>query len=92
MLVTLNSADRRQSLLKIKVSLEVSNQKDVAKIQQIMPRVIDNFQTYLRELRTEDLRGSAGMYLLREELFTRISVAAKPAKVSAVLFKEMLVQ
>ena len=91
-LVTLNSADRRQSLLKIKVSLEVPNQKDVAKIQQIMPRVIDNFQTYLRELRTEDLRGSAGMYLLREELFTRINVAVKPAKVSAVLFKEMLIQ
>ena len=92
MLVTLNSADRRPRLLKIKVSLEVSNQKDVATIEQLMPRVIDNFQAYVRELRAEDLRGSAGMYMLREELFTRINVAVKPAKVSAVLFKEMLIQ
>ena len=92
MLVTVNFADRRQSLLKIKVSLEVPNQKDVAKIQQIIPRVNNKFQTYLRELRIGDLRGSAGMHLLREELFTSINVAVKPAKVSVVLFKEMLVQ
>ena len=57
-----------------------------------MPRVVDNFQTYLRELRLDDLRGSAGMYRLREELLTRINVAVQPSKVSAVLFKEMLVQ
>ena len=52
----------------------------------------DSFQTYLRELRLDDLRGSAGMYRLREELLTRINVAVQPSKVSAVLFKEMLVQ
>ena len=92
MIVNLNTTERRQSLLKIKVSLEVSEQKDVAMIQELTPRVVDNFQTYLRELRLDDLRGSAGMYRLREELLTRINIAVEPAKVKAVLFKEMIVQ
>ena len=92
MVVNLNTTERRQSLLKIKVSLEVSEQKDVVKIQDLIPRVVDNFQTYLRELRLDDLRGSAGMYRLREELLTRINIAVEPAKVNAVLFKEMIVQ
>ena len=76
----------------IKNNWKNSQKKDVANIQALMPRVVDNFQTYLRELRLDDLRGSAGMYRLREELLTRINVAVQPSKVSAVLFKEMLVQ
>jgi flagellar FliL protein len=92
MIVNLNTTERRQSLLKIKVSLEVAEQKDVEVVQELTPRVVDNFQTYLRELRLDDLRGSAGMYRLREELLTRINIAVEPAKVKAVLFKEMIVQ
>ena len=92
MIVNLNTTERRQSLLKLKVSLEVAEQKDVAVVQELTPRVVDNFQTYLRELRLDDLRGSAGMYRLREELLTRINIAVEPAKVKAVLFKEMIVQ
>ena len=57
-----------------------------------MPRIVDNFQVYLRELRLEDLRGSAGLYRLREELLSRVNIAAQPAQVNDVLFKEMLVQ
>ena len=72
--------------------LELENKEDVSKVQAVLPRIIDNFQVYLRELRIEDLRGSAGLYRLREELLTRVATAAAPAKVSDVLFKEMLVQ
>ena len=65
---------------------------DIPRLETILPRIIDNFQVYLRELRIEDLQGSAGLYRLREELLTRVSVAAAPAKVHDVLFKEMLIQ
>jgi flagellar FliL protein len=92
MLVNLNAGGRRQSYLKIRVSLELSNPLDIPRIEQVMPRIVDNFQTYLRELRVEDLQGAAGVYRLREELLNRVNVAVKPAKVSDVLFKEMLVQ
>jgi flagellar FliL protein len=53
---------------------------------------VDSFQVYLRELRVEDLKGSAGMYRLREDLLRRINEAARPVKISDVLFKEMLIQ
>ncbi|MBF0167744.1 MAG: flagellar basal body-associated FliL family protein [Alphaproteobacteria bacterium] len=92
MLVNLNSPGRRQSYLKIRVSLELSNPMDQPRIEQMMPRIVDNFQVYLRELRVEDLQGAAGVYRLREELLSRVNGAVKPTKVNDVLFKEMLVQ
>ncbi|TAN51118.1 MAG: flagellar basal body protein FliL [Rhodospirillales bacterium] len=92
MLVNLNSPGRRQSYLKIRVSLELGSPMDQPRIEQMMPRIVDNFQVYLRELRVEDLQGAAGVYRLREELLSRVNGAVKPTKVNDVLFKEMLVQ
>lgn len=92
MLVNLNTSGRRTSYLRVVVSLELASEADVARVEAVMPRVIDNFQVFLRELRVEDLRGSAGMYRLREELLLRVTAAAKPAEVRDVLFREMLVQ
>lgn len=91
-LVNLNSANRRTNFLKVSISLEIEKAEDVPKLQALMPRIIDSFQVYLRELRIEDLRGSAGMYRLREDLLRRINEAARPVKVNDVLFKELLVQ
>ncbi len=91
-LVNLNAGGGKQSYLKIRVSLEVADQTMLPQIEQMMPRIVDNFQVYLRELRPEDLAGSEGMFRLREELLIRVSAAAKPAKINDVLFKEMLVQ
>ena len=58
----------------------------------LKPRIVDNFQVYLRELRIEDLRGSAGVYRLREELLARVNTAVQPVKVKNVLFNEVLIQ
>jgi flagellar FliL protein len=92
MLVNLNTAGRRPTFLKMQVSLELENEADVARLRTLSPRIIDNFQVYLRELRIDDLRGSAGVYRLREELLARVNAAVRPARVKDVLFKEMLVQ
>ncbi len=92
MLVNLNSTGKRPAFLKIKISIQVSRPEDIPAVEHVLPRIIDNFQVYLRELRLEDLKGSAGMYRLRQELLMRISAAAHPVKVRDVLFKEMLVQ
>lgn len=92
MLVNLNTSGRRPVFLKMSVSLEVSSESDIPRLKSLSPRIIDNFQVYLRELRVEDLRGSAGIYRLREELLARVNAAVRPTKVKDVLFKEMLVQ
>ena len=92
MLVNLQSNGRKQAFLKILVALELESPLDEPKVVQVLPRIIDSFQVYLRELRVEDLQGAAGMHLLREELLTRVQAAVKPAKVNDVLFREMMVQ
>lgn len=91
-LVNLNTGSRKATYLKIRVSLELQNQLDVPRVELLMNRIMDTFTVYLRELRIDDLKGSAGMYRLREELLLRVSSAVAPARVNDVLFKEMLVQ
>ena len=92
MLVNLNQAGKRKSYLKISIKLELASEQDVNAVTNIQPRIIDRFQVYLRELRIEDLEGSAGMQRLREELLNRVNKVAHPVKVRDVLFAELLVQ
>ena len=82
----------RVQYLKVKVVLEVKEEKQIEDIKPTMPRVTDIFQTYMRELRPVDLNGSAGLFRLKEELTRRVNAAVAPTKVSAVLFKEIMVQ
>jgi flagellar FliL protein len=87
-----NTNGERTQYLKVKVVLEVPNQELMQQITPVMPRIMDTFQTYLRELRPTDLDGSAGLYRLKEELTRRVNTAIAPNKVNAVLFKEIIVQ
>ncbi len=86
------SASDRTQYLKVKVTLELPDQAMSAQIQPVMPRLMDAFQTYLRELRPTDLDGSAGLYRLKEELTRRVNAAIAPSRINAVLFKEIVVQ
>ncbi|MBI3436526.1 MAG: flagellar basal body-associated FliL family protein, partial [Proteobacteria bacterium] len=56
-----NTGSERTQYLKVKVVLELPDEKLKEAIQPVMPRVLDAFQTYLRELRPTDLDGSAGL-------------------------------
>jgi flagellar FliL protein len=82
----------RIQYLKVKVVLEVKEEKQVETIKPTMPRVSDIFQTYMRELRPSDLNGSAGLFRLKEELTRRVNVVVAPSQVNAVLFKEIVIQ
>jgi flagellar FliL protein len=87
-----NPASERTQYLKVKIVLEVPDPEVVSQIQPLMPRVLDAFQTYLRELRPTDLDGSAGLYRLKEELTRRVNAAVSPNRITAVLIKEIVVQ
>ena len=82
----------RVQYLRVKVVLEIKDAKEVEAIKPNLPRVTDLFQTYLRELRPSDINGSAGLFRLKEELTKRVNSAVAPQQVSAVLFKEIVVQ
>ena len=86
-----NPGERIQ-YLKVKAVLELKEAPLVDKVKPSMPRVTDLFQTYLRELRANDLNGSVGLFRMKEELTKRVNVAIAPERVNAVLFKEVVIQ
>jgi flagellar protein FliL len=86
------AAGERVQYLKVKIVLELPDPALGAQIQPVMPRVMDAFQTYLREMRPADLEGSAGLYRLRDELTRRVNAMLAPNRINAVLFKEVVVQ
>ena len=93
-LVNVASSGGKPVFLKLAVSLELegTDETATAHLEPIMPRVVDQLQTYLRELRLEDLSGSSAMFRLKEELLRRVNLAAEPVKVKSVLFREMIIQ
>jgi flagellar FliL protein len=91
-LVNIQSNDGTPAYLKLSLSLEMDNDLAKTGMQVLMPRMVDQFQAYLRELRLDDLKGSEGVVRLKEELLRRAAVAAAPYKVRDVLLKQMIVQ
>ena len=91
-LVNIQSNDGTPAYLKLSLSLEMDNDLAKTGMTALMPRLTDQFQAYLRELRLEDLKGSEGVLRLKEELLRRADVAAAPYKVRDVLLKQMIIQ
>jgi flagellar protein FliL len=92
MIANLNNNMHKVAYVKLSARVEIPKPEDVEKVKAALPRLQDMMQTYLREMRPEELRGSAGTYRLREELLARANVAVAPAKVSDVLFTQLLVR
>lgn len=92
MLVNITGPEGRPAYLKLKLTLEAPDDATVAALGEHIPRVTDQFNGFLRELRTDDLAGSAGAYRLRLELLRRVNLVIAPMQVNAVLIEEMLVQ
>lgn len=92
MVVNVQSSDGRPTFLKLKLTLEMTDAHQAEVIQSQMPRLHDMLQGFLRELRPEELQGSAASFQLRSELARRVNLILAPGKIDAVLIEEMLVQ
>lgn len=92
MLVNITGPEGRPAYLKLKLTLEAPDDATVTALGEHIPRVTDQFNGFLRELRTDDLAGSAGAYRLRLELLRRVNLVIAPMQINAVLIEEMLVQ
>jgi flagellar FliL protein len=92
MVVNIQTADSRPTFLKLKLAFELPDEEVAEEIEPNAPRLADMFQTFLRELRPEDLSGSQGSYQLRMEILRRVNLVIAPAKINAVLIQEMLIQ
>lgn len=81
-----------QHFLKMKVALQITDAEAAKRLDAELPRVLDAFQIFLRELRPDDVQGSAAMLRVKEELLRRINLAVQPPLASDILFKEVIVQ
>ena len=88
----LDTGGHRASFIKLHAKLEVAHAADVPVLQAAVPQILDIFQTYLRSMRPEELRGGEGTFRLREALMNRIDIVLAPVQLSDMLFTEMLVQ
>lgn len=91
-LVNLNYGDGESNFLKLSIELKVESQEGRALIEAVMPRVIDSFLVYLRQLRIEDLEGAAGLHRLRQELLRRVNMVVDGVEIRSILFREILIQ
>ena len=89
--VNMQTADGRPTFLKLKLTLELPDGDAVEELDPNMPRMQDMFQSFLRELRPEDLSGSQGSYQLRMEILRRVNLVISPSRANAVLIEEMLI-
>jgi flagellar FliL protein len=91
MIVNLAGSGNNAQLLELMIVFEASDAAAFDEVPTEMPRLKDEFQTFLRELRVEDLNGSAGSYRLRIELLKRFNIVMAPAKADAALIESFLV-
>jgi flagellar FliL protein len=92
MLINLRTTGRRTSFLRVTISLEVKGKENKKEMDQLKPRIMDQFQTYLKELEVDDLQGSAGLKRLKEDLLARVNAVTAPIKVQSIRFGEFLVR
>ena len=91
MVVNMQTPDGKPTFLKLKLAFELPDHTTADTMDAEMPRLNDVFQTFLRELRPEDLAGSEGTLQLRAELQRRVNLVIAPSKVNGVLIEEMLI-
>ena len=77
--------------LKLATVLDLASEHSVEEIKAVEPRLLDAMQTYLIELKPDDIKGTAGMYRMRQELLRRVTDTL-PGSTRDVLFKTLILQ
>ncbi|MET3722445.1 flagellar basal body-associated FliL family protein [Sphingomonas trueperi] len=90
--VNLRSPDGAPRFLKLHLILVPGPKTTDAALKDKLPVVLDAYQPFLRELRPEDLGGSAAVYRLKEELMVRATRVLGPGMVKEVLIQDLIQQ
>jgi flagellar FliL protein len=88
MLVNLDALNGVGAFLKLKVSLELRSKADVASVERVLPRLLDEFNIYLSRMRVDEIKNGNGLHRVRAELKNRATQTVGPI-VNDVLFAEI---
>ncbi len=90
--VNLRSPDGQPRFLKVRFVLVPKHAGGEEKLKEKLPLILDAFQPFLRELRPEDLAGSASVFRLKEEMLVRATSVTGPDAVRDVLIQDLIQQ
>lgn len=92
MVVNLRSPDGQNAFLKINFALAAKDEKIAEELKKELPAIRDAMQPFLRELRPEDLAGSAAVYRIKEEMTRRAVQRVGPDKIDDIMIQDMVQQ
>jgi flagellar protein FliL len=92
LVVNLRSPDGSARFLKVHFMLVPGPKGNEETIKEKLPLILDAYQPFLRELRPEDLAGSAAVFRIKEELLRRAAGAAGSGFVEDVLIQDLVQQ
>lgn len=92
MVVNLRGADGAARFLKIRFTIVPVSASKGEEIKGKLPLIIDAFQPFLRELRPEDLAGSAAVFRIKEEMLVRATGAMGPHVIKDILIQDLIQQ
>jgi flagellar FliL protein len=92
MLVNLRTSDGNPHYLKVHFMLVAGPNATEQSLKDQIPLVLDAFQPFLRELRPEDLAGSAAVFRIKEELLARTHDALGDGMVDDILIQDLIQQ
>lgn len=92
MTVNLRSPDGAARFLRIHFMLVPGENTNAEELKTNLPILLDAYQPFLRELRPEDLAGSAAVFRIKEELMRRAASALGADTVSDVLIQDLVQQ
>jgi flagellar FliL protein len=92
MVVNLREADGSARFLKVRFTLIPVNPDKADDLKKKLPLIVDAFQPFLRELRPEDLSGSAAVFRIKEEMLVRATEAVGQHQIKDILIQDLIQQ
>jgi flagellar FliL protein len=92
MIVNLRTSDGNARYLKLHFMIEARSAAKVEPLKAKLPAIIDAYQPFLRELRPEDLNGSAAVFRIKEEMLVRATAAVGAGMVKDILIQDLVQQ
>lgn len=88
----LRNSNGANTMVKLKLNIELSSIDDIKTIEAMLPRINDTLLAHIVELTPDELSGSNGLYNLKKELLYRINMLTSPIKILNLNFKTFDIQ
>ncbi|NYT42126.1 flagellar basal body-associated FliL family protein [Sphingomonas sp. R-74633] len=91
-MVNLRSPDGQARFLKLHFMIVPADGIAPDTMKEKLPLLLDSFQPFLRELRPEDLAGSAAVFRIKEEMMVRATATLGDGQVKDILIQDLVQQ